>query len=181
MTEQKMVDDVSAMSREQLTARVTYLMPGMTLDGLMALVKAAEVIAVEHARRLDERSLAEEQRAREGAPVDAVMLNLDPQIRTSPMAAEVVYFCCPGEPKPCIGSGLERKERACPNCGQWCVPYPSEGNLKRARASGYAVPGEVVDVEQPGDRAARSFGPRDEEPIGWQETQAEARTRQEVR
>ncbi len=51
-------------------------------------------------------------------------------------ARRPVYFVCPGEPKPCIGSGVKIAECICPNCGQWCVPYPSEANLAAARKAG---------------------------------------------
>ena len=34
------------------------------------------------------------------------------------------FLICPGT-KPCCGSGVSREPRACPNCGEQCVPYPT--------------------------------------------------------
>ena len=48
-----------------------------------------------------------------------------------------VYLVCPGN--GCVGSGISTRERACPNCGKECVPYPSASNLAAAEQNRRAI------------------------------------------
>lgn len=131
---------MSEKTRDEMIARLTWLAPGLKDEALRALLMVAEDFARSASRPLDAATLAAEQRVREASAADA---DLERRLDGS-LARRKVYFCCPGEPKPCIGSGVSSKERACPNCGQWCVPYPSAANLQAAvLVGGRPVPGEV--------------------------------------
>lgn len=56
------IEQTAGMSRERLAARLTFLAAGLTDDALRELVIAAEGLPQ---RRLDRRTLGDEQRARE--------------------------------------------------------------------------------------------------------------------
>jgi hypothetical protein len=60
-----------SFDRSAAIARVGFLMPGLTDDGLARLLHVAEALALHHARDLTPATLAAEQRAREGVPTEA--------------------------------------------------------------------------------------------------------------